>query len=217
MSHALLTLPTDFLSLFLNIFFNFGSLIELFSVFSLRIIIEIIIFSNWDSLSMAHFLWRTWIRKHSYWAPPVSPPFTFVSHTRSSGPLDPWLVKVWKSEVLCTLIFSSSCLSLCVCERERGEGKSKACELTHVRPTSAVPAQGCNTAAKLEHPTLSAHTFPHVSPFVLQEWILGTWHYKYLIVVPHLIKMAKRFSVQTALQLLLEETEGFDGDAEEKV
>lgn len=29
--------------------------------------------------------------------------------------------------------------------------------------------------------------------------------------------MAKQFSVQTALQLILEETEGFDGDAEEKV
>ena len=29
--------------------------------------------------------------------------------------------------------------------------------------------------------------------------------------------MAKRFSVQTALQLIFEETEGFDGDAEETV
>ena len=29
--------------------------------------------------------------------------------------------------------------------------------------------------------------------------------------------MAKLFSVQTALQLIFEETEGFDGDAEETV
>ena len=66
----------------------------------------------------------------------------------------------------------------------------------------------------------------HCSRTTLQNW--STQHYqawgpdtiKKLCQrgsIPQVIKMAKRFSVQTALQLIFEETEGFDGDAEETV